>query len=84
MGVAKNVYASTAVFGYLVLQLLVQRPDPSIPNLARLWSIEDEWGARHVRVRLLPPEVSIAWPPQLPLQEAEIDAFAERWARLGP
>lgn len=82
LGVPKNVYASTAVFGHLILQLLWQRPDGSTPDLARLWSVEDEWGVRHMRFRVFPLEVPIAWPPPLPLQEAEIEAFAERWARL--
>lgn len=78
----QNVYVSTGVFAHLVLQLLVQRPEPGVPNIARLWSIEDEWGMRHVRFRVSPPEVPVAWPPPFPLQESELEPFAERWTRL--
>ncbi len=77
-----NVYAITGIFGHLIVQLLSQRPDAGLPDLSRLSVIHDAWGAKHVHLRLLPPELAVTWPPPLPLMEAEVDAFAERWARL--
>lgn len=84
LGNRNNVYASTGIFAHLVLQLLSQRTGTEIPDLSRLSVIHHDWRTKHLHLPIFPPEVSIAWPPPLPLKESEIKPFAERWARLGP
>jgi hypothetical protein len=69
-----NLYLNTAIFGHLVLQLLIQRYVPGIPpDLSRLPAANVAWRDKHVRLRMLPPQVAVTWPPPLPLQEAELE-----------
>lgn len=73
-----NVFINTGVFGHLVLQLLVQRPDSGLPDISRI--TDDLWSDRTVHLDARPLE-TVSWPPRRPLEAGDMESFLERWAR---
>ena len=81
LNIAHNGTVFTCAIGWLVMQLLVQRPDPSLVDITLLHR-------RHVAfadvvVRLpVPNHGNAFWPPSHDLAHDELEPFAYRWNQL--